>query len=233
MSNKNIQFSAEMRDKAGKGVARALRRENKIPAVIYGAGEAPVTISMSAKEANLEYNKGHMYNTLSDVAIDGKKHLVLARDVQVHPVKDTVQHIDFLRVSAKTKINVDVPVQFINEEEAPYSKEAGILNVVRYEISLACQATNIPEFVEVDLTPYNIGDAIKLSELTLPEGTVSTVDRDITIATVAAPKTAAQEEAEEAEADADIEAGSEGDEAAEGSEGGDAEASSDEEKSEE
>ena len=232
MPVKNIEFSAELRDKAGKGVARALRREDKIPAVIYGAGEAPVTITLPAKEANIEYYKGHIFNTLSDVTVEGKKHLVLARDVQLHPVKDTVQHIDFLRVSSKTKIDVDVPVHFINEEDAPYTNEGGILNVVRYEISLRCQATKIPEYVEIDLGKCEIGDAIKLSEITLPEGTQSAIDRDLTIATIAAPKTAAEEEAEEAEADADIEAGTESDEA-EGEEGGDAEGSSDEAKSEE
>ncbi len=211
--NKNIQFSAELRDQAGKGVARALRREDKIPAVIYGAGEPPIKISMPAKEANIEYNKGHMYNTLSDVTVDGKKHLTLARDVQTHPVKDTVQHIDFLRVSAKTKIDVEVPVHFINEEDSPFSKRSGILNIVRHELPLTCKATDIPEYVEIDLMPFNIGDTIKLSDITLPEGTKSAIDRDLTIATIAAPKTAAQEEAEEAEADADIEAGTESDEA--------------------
>ena len=230
MAAKNIQFSAELRDKAGKGVARALRRENKIPAVIYGAGKEPVKISISAKEANIEYNKGHMFTTLTDVSVDGDKHQTLARDVQVHPVKDTVQHIDFLRVSAKTKISVDVPVNFINEDEAPYSKEAGILNVVRHEVALVCQATNIPDAIDVDLTPFSIGDSIKMSDAILPEGTKPEIDdRDFTIATIAAPKTAAQEEAEEAEADADIEAGAEGDEA---TEGGEAEEAS-EEKSEE
>lgn len=228
MATQHIKFSAEKRDKAGKGVARALRRENKIPAVIYGAGKEPVSITLSAKEANIEYYKGHMFTTLTDIDVDGDKHQTLARDVQTHPVNDTVQHIDFLRVSSKTKINVDIPVHFINEDKAPYNDENGILNVVRYDLSLTCKATNIPEYVEVDLSECNIGDAIKLSELTLPEGTVSAIDRDLTIATIAAPKTAEEEEAEEAEADADIEAGTESDEeTAEGSEGGDAEASED------
>ncbi len=234
MATQHIKFSAEKRDKAGKGVARALRRENKIPAVIYGAGKEPVSITISAKEANLEYNKGRMFTTLTDVDVDGDQHQTLARDVQLHPVKDTVQHIDFLRVSSRTKINVEIPVNFINEESAPYANEGGILNVVRYEIGLTCQATNIPEEIDVDLSECNIGDSIKLSELKLPEGTKSAIDRDLTIATIAAPKTAEEEEAEEAAADADIEAGTETDEDA-AAEGDDAKAeeSSEEKKSEE
>ncbi len=231
MATTHIKFSAEKRDKAGKGVARALRRENKIPAVIYGAGKEPVSITISAKEANVQYNKGHMFTTLTDVTIDGEKHQTLARDVQVHPVRDTVQHIDFLRVSSKTKISVDVPVNFINEDDAPYASQGGILNVVRYEIGLSCMATAIPESVEVDLAGYEIGDSVKLSDITLPSGTKSVIDRDITIATIAAPKTAAEEEAEEAEADADIEAGTESDEDAEGGDAEKAEGES-EEKSE-
>jgi large subunit ribosomal protein L25 len=213
MATQHIKFSADIREKAGKGVARALRRENKIPGVIYGDGKAPVMISMSAKDANLEYQKGHMFTNLSDIEAGGEKFLTLARDIQVHPVKETVEHIDFLRVSPKTKIDVEVPAHFINEEDAPFSKRGGILNIVRHEISLTCTATAIPESIEVDLTPYEVGDAIKLSDVTLPEGTKSAIDRDLTIATIAAPKTAEQEAAEEAEADADIEAGAEGDEA--------------------
>lgn len=224
MSTKHIKVSAELREQAGKGVARALRRENKIPAVIYGAGKAPVSISISAKEINIEYNKGHMFTTLTDITVDGEKVQTLARDVQVHPIKDTVQHVDFLRVSNKTKIVVEIPVHFINEEDAPYANRNGILNIVRHQLELLCQATSIPELVEVDLAECEIGDAIKLSDIKLPEGAKSTYERDVTIATIAAPKTAAEEEADEAEADADIEAGKEGEEA---------EAGEEEEKSEE
>ncbi|MCB9965089.1 MAG: 50S ribosomal protein L25/general stress protein Ctc [Rhodospirillales bacterium] len=191
MSTKHIKFSAELRDKAGKGVARALRRENKIPAVIYGAGKPAITISLSAKDANLEYNKGHMFTFLSDVTVDGEKYLTLARDVQLHPVKDTVLHVDFMRVGPKTKIDVNVPVHFVNEEEATFSKRGGVLNVVRHEIGLTCVATDIPESIEIDLMPFEIGDAIKISDVALPKGTKPVIDdRDFTIATVAAPKKA-------------------------------------------
>ncbi len=217
MSAKHIKFSAEAREEAGKGVARALRRQGRIPAVIYGDNKAPVTISLNARDANVEYNKGHIYTNLSDIEVAGEKYLTVARDVQLDPVKDFVLHIDFLRVTPKTKIAVNVPVQMMNEEEAPFSKENGILNVTRYEIEVLCQATNIPEYIEIDLTPYNIGDAVKSSDVKWPEGCTPIIDdREFTIATIVAPKTAAEEEAEAEENAADIEAAGEDEEGSEG-----------------
>lgn len=200
MSSKHITFSAEKRELAGKGVARALRRENKIPAVIYGDNKEPVMISLSSKDANLQYNRGHMFTTLSDITVDGQKFLTLARDVQLCPVKDNVLHIDFLRVSPKTKINVMVPVHFNNEDDAPYAKQGGILNIARHEVELNCQATDIPEYVQIDLAglKVEIGDSIKSSEVKWPAGTKPVMDREFTIASIIAPKTAAQEDAESA-----------------------------------
>lgn len=201
--SKKYALQAEARDRAGKGVARALRRENRIPAVIYGDKKEPATIILPAKEVNLEYNKGHMFTTLCDITIDGQKHTVLARDVQVHPVKDHVMHVDFLRVTPKTKLNVNVPVQFINEDQSPGLQNKGILNVVRYEVELNCQATNIPESVEVDLSQFDVGDTIKISNVTLPAGSKPVIDdRDFTIALIAAPRRIATEETEEAEGEA-------------------------------
>lgn len=219
----NLSFSAEKREQAGKGVARALRRENKIPAVIYGDHKPPVTITVSAKDMNLAYNRGAMFTTLSDIDVEGEKFLTLARDVQLDPVRDFVMHVDFLRVGPKTKITVNVPVQFLNEEEAPFTLEKGILNVVRHEIEVHCVATNIPEVIEVDLLGFEIGDAVKSSNIAWPEGSKPVIDdRDFTIATIAAPKTAAQEEAEAEENAADIEAAAEGEEGEGEAEGGDA-----------
>ncbi len=226
--SKNYAFKAESRERAGKGVARSLRRENKVPAVIYGDKKESIKITLPAKETNVEYNKGHMFTTLCDLDVAGDKHLVLARDVQLHPVKDTVEHIDFLRVTAKTKIAVDVPVKFINEDKSPSIDQKGTLNVVRHTIELLCGATHIPDLIEVDLTDKEHGDAVKLSDAALPEGAVPIIsDRDFTIATLVAPKTAEQEAAEEeammAEGDgvvSDEEAAGEGEEgdAAEGAE---------------
>ncbi len=197
--SKNYAIQADIRERAGKGVARSLRREGRTPAVIYGDGKEPVKISISENEVNVEYNKGQMYTTLCDLEIGKDKHLVLARDVQLHPVTDVVEHVDFLRVNAKTKIAVDIPVTFINEDKCPSIDKKGTLNVVRFTVELLVQATKIPEQIEVNLEGKQHGDAVKVSDADLPEGASPVItDRDFTIATLIAPKTAAQLEAEDA-----------------------------------
>lgn len=200
--SKNYAIQAEARDVAGKGAARALRRESKVPGVIYGDGKEPVKITLPAKEINLEYKKGHMFTTLCDLDVNGEKHLVLARDVQTHVVKEYVMHVDFLRVTPKAKIAINIPVHFINEEECPGLVAKGSLNIVRHEVEMVCQATNIPEAIEVDLTPFNIGDAIKISDVKLPQGAKPVIERDFTIATIVEPRAieVTDEEAEGAEA---------------------------------
>jgi large subunit ribosomal protein L25 len=217
--SKNYAFSAEIRERAGKGVARSLRREGKIPAVIYGDKKEPIKITLDANTVNVQFNRGGMFTTLCDLEIGKDKHVLLARDVQLHPVTDVVEHVDFLRVSAKTKIAVNVPVQFINEEKCPGIEQKGILNVVRYDVELMCSAMNIPDLIEVNLEGKEHGDAVKMSDAVLPEGTTPVIDdRDFTIATIVAPKTAEQEEAEEAAA-AEAGDGVEREETAEGDDG--------------
>ena len=199
MSTK-IQMTAQTREGTGKGTARALRREAKIPAVIYGNNQTPVSITLDEKEITLEYHKGHLFTTLVDIAIDGKKELVLARDVQTHVVTDDVLHVDFLRVSPKTKIAVDIPVHFINHEKSPALESNGILNTVRHEVELYCKATNIPEYIEVDLSDKDFGDSVRLSDATKPEGATPVIDdRDFTIATIVEPKKADDLDEEEGE----------------------------------
>lgn len=215
---KHYALSAETRERAGKGVARALRREKKIPAVIYGDSKDAESIALPVKEVTLEYLKGHMFTNLCDLEINGKKHLVLARDVQLHPVNDTVLHVDFMRVTPKTTITVAVPVHFLNEENCPGIKvNKGSLTIVRHDVELICKATDIPESIEVDLMPYDIGEPVKLSAAKLPNGVKSASQRDITVATIAPPRLLLEEEdainaekaavdAEKAEADAAAEA---------------------------
>ncbi|MCB9983216.1 MAG: 50S ribosomal protein L25/general stress protein Ctc [Rhodospirillales bacterium] len=199
--SKNYAMTAAKRDRAGKGIARALRREGRVPAVIYGDKKEPVKISLVANDANVEYNRGHMFTTLCDLDVEGDKHLVLARDVQLNPVTDIVEHIDFLRVSAKTKIAVDVPVHFINEEKSPGLDQKGVLNVVRYTVELVCGATDIPEQIEVNLEGKEQGDAVHISDAILPEGTKPVIDdRDFTIATIVAPRKVEEVQAEGGEA---------------------------------
>lgn len=222
MSDNNYAMNAAKRDGAGKGIARGLRREGRVPAVIYGDNKEPLNISIPANDINVEYNKGRMRITLCDMDVDGEKHLVLARDIQLHPVTDVVMHADFLRVSAKTKIAVAVPVRLINEDKSPGLRDGGVLDMVRFRVQLNCSAMNIPEFIEVDMEGLEIGDSAKLSNATLPEGVTPVIEgRDFTIANIGAPKTMEELEAEEEAADAEI-AESEAGEEGEAAEGGDA-----------
>lgn len=209
MSDK-YAFTAQTRDRAGKGIARSLRREGRIPAVVYGDKKEPVLISLNTNDANVEYNRGHMLTSLCDLTIDGKKQSVIARDVQLHPVTDVVEHIDFLRVSSKTKVAVSVPVQFINQDQAPGLVEKGILNVIRFEVELNCSATHIPEHIDVDVAGKALGDSIKISDAVLPEDVSSVIDdRDFTIATIDSPKQAVEEDESAAAEETTAEEGSE------------------------
>jgi large subunit ribosomal protein L25 len=201
MSN-NYALEADKREGVGKGVARALRRGGRVPAVIYGDKKEPVLISLDSNTVNVQYRRGHLFTSLCDMNVTGDKHLVLARDVQLHPITDAVEHIDFLRVSAKTKIAVNIPVHFTGEDESKALQAGGILSVIRFEVEMNCSATAIPDAIEIDISAKKMGDTIKISDANLPSGVTPVIsDRDFTIATIEAPKTAAQEEAEEAAAE--------------------------------
>ena len=221
--SKNYTLKAQTRDRAGKGIARELRRNNQIPAVIYGDKKEPIKIALDANTMNVEYNKGQMFTTVCEMDVDGKNHKVLARDLQLHPVTDNVIHADFLRVTDKTKIAVDIPVNFINEDKSPGMDAKGVLSITRFTVELMCSAMSIPDQLDVDLTGKQHGDSIKISDASLPEGTTPVItDRDFTIANLMATKKAEEIEAEEAaEADADAAAdapaeGEEGEATAEG-----------------
>ena len=196
-----IQLQAEARERAGKGAARQLRRAHKVPAVIYGDKKEPVNIALPEKEVTTEYFKGHFFTNLTEVRIGNDTHLCLARDVQVDPVKDHLIHIDFLRVTQRTRITVNVPVHFYNEEQCEgIEEEGGILNIVRHEVEVYCRATNIPDQIDVDLTGFTIGDSINISHAELPDGVEPSVtDRDFTMATIAAPRSLVEEEEEDTE----------------------------------
>lgn len=221
-----IVLSAETRESSGKGPVRALRNEGKIPAVIYGEKKEPLLIALERKNITKLYNSGRIMATLLDIEVDGKKNRVIARDVQLDPVKDTVLHADFLRLGKATKIAVEVPVQFLNEETCPGLKAGGVLNVVRYTVELLCPADSIPGFLELDLATAELGTSLHISEISLPEGTFPTItDRDFTVATIAAP--AGLDEPDEVEAEEGIE-GEEGEEGVDGEEGEDGKTNADE-----
>lgn len=190
-------IEAKVRDRVGKGAARELRREGLIPAVIYGDKKDPLPIAVSSKEMTSLLHAGGFLTTVTSVSVDGKAHKVLPKDYQLDPVKDFLVHIDFLRISAKTRVTVEIPVTFINEEEAPGIKRGGVLNVVRYAVELECPADAIPDGLIADLTGLDIGDGIHISAISLPDDVTPTItDRDFTVATIAAPAGMQEEEEE-------------------------------------
>ena len=215
-----LSIAAQKRDRAGKGNARSLRGEGRVPAVIYGEKKDPESVSIAINDITKLYKTGRILSTLLDVDIDGKKHRVIARDVQLHPVRDTILHADFLRLGKGAKIAVEVPVRFLNEETCPGLKSGGGLNVVRYTVELNCPADNIPEDIELDLIEASMGDSLHISEVTLPNGCEPVISgRDFTIATIAAPAAIRSDAAEDEEGAEDPE-GEEGEDTEETEEGG-------------
>jgi len=195
----NAIIKAELRTKAGKGSSRAIRREGRLPAVVYGAKKEVAAITVDFVDIQKLLNTGAFLITTYDIEIDGgKKEMVLPRDVQFHPVTDWPMHIDFLRLAQDATIAIMVPVHFLNEEESPGLKGGGIINAVRHEIELDCPANNLPEAIEIDLTGLELGDSVHFSDITLPEGVTPIIDdRDFTIATIAAPSGLKSDEEED------------------------------------
>jgi large subunit ribosomal protein L25 len=189
-----LTLPAELRERAGKGASRQLRREGRVPAVIYGGNEDPVAIHLEAKELVRQMGTGHFMNSIVMIDVGGKTVRALPKDVAVHPVTDRPLHADFLRLARDAKIQVAVPVLFINEEDSPGLKKGGVLNVVRHELELVCESDKIPDDIQLDVTGLDIGDSIHISSVKLPEGSVSAItDRDFTIATIVAPSAMKQE----------------------------------------
>jgi large subunit ribosomal protein L25 len=215
-----VQLKAATRAGAGKGAARAVRREGRVPGVIYGDKQEPQLISLGYVEMRQQVHTGRFLSTLVDLDVDGTHVRAIPRDVQFDPVRDFIIHADFLRLGAGARITVEVMVEFRNAEMAPGIKRGGVLNIVRHEVELYCPADSIPEEIVVDLAGMEIGDSVHISDIKLPEGTTPTItDRDFTIATIAAPAGLKEElkEAEEAaEAAEAAEAGAEDEEVAAG-----------------
>ena len=186
MATKLLKASA--RDRVGKGAARALRREHKIPAVIYGDKKTPVGIALDRNQMTLLLHGGGFMTTIFDIDVDGTTERVIPRAFQVEPVKDTLIHVDFLRIAEGAVIAIEIPVHFRNQEQAPGIKRGGVLNVVRHTVELYVPADRIPEFLDADLTGLDIHDSLHISAIKLPEGARPTIaDRDFTVATIAPP----------------------------------------------
>ena len=195
-----IELEAKVRERVGKGSARAARREGLVPAVIYGNKQPPEAITIENRIILQQVNTGNFLSTVYNLIIDGKKVQVLPRDIQFDPVKDFLVHVDFLRVSSKDKIAVEVSVHFVNDDKSPGLKLGGVLNIVRHEIELLCPVNNIPESIEVDLEGRAIGDSIHISDVKLPDDASPTItDRDFTIATIAGKGGSSDSESSEEE----------------------------------
>ncbi len=210
-----LTLPAEARERAGKGASRALRRDGRVPAVIYGGKEQPTPIHVEEKLLVKQLGTGHFMNSIVMIEVDGKPTRTLPKDVAFHPVTDRPVHADFLRLSKDAKIEVAIPVVFVNEEDSPGLKKGGVLNVVRHDLDLVCEADKIPAEIQIDVTGLEVGDSVHISSVSLPEGSESAItDRDFTIATVVAPSALKRaeseaEEGEEAEEGAEGEAGEE------------------------
>ncbi len=183
----NYELSATVREKVGKGAARSLRRQDQIPAVIYGGNQPPLAIAINAREITLKVYGGGFYTTVATIDTGSEKIRVLPRDYQIDPMTERPQHVDFLRVTEGQTVTIDVPVQFINEDKAPGIRRGGVLNIVRHRIELLAPVESIPEKIVVDLTGMQVAESLHISKVALPEGVRPTIDRDFTIATIAAP----------------------------------------------
>lgn len=214
---RTADLKATARERVGKGAARELRREGLIPAVIYGDKQPPLPIAISYKEAMLSIHAGGFLSHIINVDVNGEKHKVIPRDYQLDPVRDFAMHVDFLRIGKNTRLTIEVPVHFLNEEECPGLKRGGVLNIVRHTVEVTCPASSIPESFDIDMTGLDVGDSVHISAVNMPEGVKPTItDRDFTIATLAAPSALRSEEG-----------ASDEDEAAEGAEEGAEEKSED------
>jgi large subunit ribosomal protein L25 len=195
-----LTLPAEARQRAGKGASRALRRDGRVPAVIYGEKKEPLSVHVEEKLLAKMLSTGHFMNSVIMVEVGGKPNRTLPKDVQFHPVTSRPIHVDFVRIGEHAQVHVNVPVRFVDEEQAPGIKRGGVLNVVRHELELVCDAAKIPNEITISLAGLDIGDAVHISHVSLPEGSKSAIeDRDFTVATVVAPS-AMKAEAEEAEA---------------------------------
>jgi large subunit ribosomal protein L25 len=183
--SEQLTLSAETRERAGKGASRAMRREGRVPAVIYGQNQEPTQIHVEEKALVKALSGGHFMNSVVMIDVGGEATRTLPKDVQFHPVTDRPLHVDFFRIGEHSTVTVEVPIRFTGEETCKGIKRGGMLNAVRHEIELVCDAAEIPDEIVVDLSGFDIGDSIHISQVTLPKGTTAAItDRDFTVATI-------------------------------------------------
>ncbi|WP_265563379.1 50S ribosomal protein L25/general stress protein Ctc [Sphingomicrobium arenosum] len=200
-----LTLPAELREGVGKGASRALRRDGRVPAVIYGGNKEPLGIHIEAKEVTKMLQTGHFMNSVVELTVGKDKHRTLPKDVQFHPVTSRPIHIDFFRLEKGATVHVQIPVRFVDEEKSKGMTRGGVLNVVRHDLDLVCDAASIPDEIVISLAGLDIGDSIHVSAVDLPKGASNEVDRDYTIATLVAPSAMKSQDdaAEEEEVAAD------------------------------
>ena len=170
------------------GSTHSLLTKGMVPGIIYGKGSEPSKIALENKILMKLMNTGSFYSTIIDIDINGKVEKILPKQLQYHPVTDKLIHFDFLRVQENTKVTVEIPIEFLNQDKCPGLKKGGVLNTVRRLVELSCNANNIPSKLEFDLINSEIGDAVKISNINLPDGVLPTItDRDFVIATLVPP----------------------------------------------
>jgi len=221
--SEQLTLPAEARDRAGKGASRALRRDGRVPAVVYGEKKEALSIHVEEKLLTKMLHTGHFMNSVIMIDVGGKATRTLPKAVDFHPVSSRPIHVDFLRIGEHAQVNVNVPVRFDNEEESPGLKRGGVLNIVVHDLALVCDAAEIPNEIHIDLTGLEIGDTIHISEVKLPKGAKpANEDEDFTVATIVAPSAMKAEEEEVAPEDEVPTVGEEADEgeAEGGAEGG-------------
>lgn len=180
-----VELKATERDTTGKAANRAMRKEGRIPGIVYGDNQPAQNVTLEYKEINKAVQTGLFLSTVYMLDMGGRKVRVIPRDLQLHPVRDFPMHVDFLRLSKTSRIDVEVPVHFTNEAASPGLKRGGVLNIVRHQIELSCPSDAIPEAIEISLTGLEIGDSIHISAVQLPANVTPTIaDRDFTIATI-------------------------------------------------
>jgi large subunit ribosomal protein L25 len=188
------ELKATARPKSGKGAARAERRAGRIPGVIYGNNQPPVTISVDDKELRQRILAGRFLTTLYDIDLEGKKHRVIPRDFHLDPVRDFPLHVDFMRLGEGATIRIHVPLHVVNSESAPGIKRGGTVNIVTHALDVECSVDNIPQYIEADASSLEIGHSLHLSDVKLPAGVKSLTRSDATLVTIVPPSGYAEEQ---------------------------------------
>jgi large subunit ribosomal protein L25 len=187
------ELKATARPKSGKGAARAERRAGRVPGVIYGNNQPPVTISVEDAELRQRILAGRFLTTIYDIDLEGKKHRVIPRDFHLDPVRDFPIHVDFMRLGEGATIRVSVPLHVVNAETAPGIKRGGTVNIVTHALELECSVDNIPQYIEADVSGLEISHSLHLSDVKLPAGVKSLTREDATLVTIVPPSGYAEE----------------------------------------